>query len=206
MLIHQSLVFPSNWQTASPVSYDTLYESLKRVREETAFPICSNIKAVWRKQKGIQFSKLSSRGRCQSTELVCHQRSLGKFALKITDENNLACITNLMGCYIFKQMHFSPGSNTWNIIPHQVKKKNFIVCTFFKSSRKLLQVLCGLFSFILRSLAVLFWHTGGVNGNEHVYIRYQNFQRERRCLQSPEAPSTSSYVLVEPRCSQGAHL
>lgn len=47
----------------------------------------------------------------------------GKFALKITEKNNLACITSLVGCYIFKQIRFFSGSNTWKIIPHQVKEK-----------------------------------------------------------------------------------
>jgi len=47
----------------------------------------------------------------------------GKFALKIAEENKLACITSQVGCYIFRQMHSSPRSNTWSVIPHQLKLK-----------------------------------------------------------------------------------
>lgn len=40
-----------------------------------------------------------------------------KFALRIIVKNNLACITSLVGCSIFNQMHSSTGSNTRYIIP-----------------------------------------------------------------------------------------
>lgn len=72
------LLFLFNSQTAFPVSCDSLWESFETGREKPLFPICSHIKAVWRRQKGIQFSQLSSCSRCQSTELVCHQPWRGK--------------------------------------------------------------------------------------------------------------------------------
>lgn len=117
------LFFPSNSHTVFLLLWYFLLKALRQTEKKLFFPFVQVPRKLGENRRGF---RLANSAHLVGTEVwslfdICF--CWEKFALRITVKNNLACITSLVGCSIFNQMHSSPRSKTRYIILPQENRK-----------------------------------------------------------------------------------